>query len=369
MRDTKGITLVALVITIIILLILSGVTISLTLGENGLVKRSEGAKGEYTKSSIKEELEMDISNLLIEKRSKGEILTKQEIAEELGKKTEIFDVSDTQIDGEYKDYTFIVDENNKVIVGEELKGARPTGKIIILEQGETEAEMQVIASTTEGEIASLESMDGLTPKLENSNSDKIYKITKNGEYRFKITGTNGRVVIIKEKISSIAEFNDIFSEIEKIKDSGVKQIDVIGKQSNGTIEKVQYSLNVINNKGNVVLDGVQEILGVVPSNSTYEFGSAEDVATASENAKNIVVLKVEGDLTINAGVILTTVKSDAGYGGPKGMIIYCTGKLTNNGIISMTERGAKAVGQNVYLLGNNDGSYEYVPSQGATGRS
>ena len=30
------------------------------------------------------------------------------------------------------------------------------------------------------------------------------------------------------------------------------------------------------------------------------------------------------------------------FGGPKGMIVYCTGTLINNGTISMTARGAKA---------------------------
>ena len=38
------------------------------------------------------------------------------------------------------------------------------------------------------------------------------------------------------------------------------------------------------------------------------------------------------------------------FGGPKGMIVYCTGTLINNGTISMTARGAKAEGQNVYLF-------------------
>jgi len=44
LKGQKGITLVALVITIIVLLILAGVTISLTLGDNGLLNRAEQAK-------------------------------------------------------------------------------------------------------------------------------------------------------------------------------------------------------------------------------------------------------------------------------------------------------------------------------------
>ena len=43
------------------------------------------------------------------------------------------------------------------------------------------------------------------------------------------------------------------------------------------------------------------------------------------------------------------------------------GTLTNNGTISMTARGAKAEGQNVYLFKKNDDSFEYVPKVGGAG--
>ena len=96
-------------------------------------------------------------------------------------------------------------------------------------------------------------------------------------------------------------------------------------------------------------------------------GTEEDVATATDYAKNMIVLKVNGNLTVDEGATLTAYASKDGYGGTKGMMIYCTGTLTNNGTISMTARGAKAEGQNVYLWKNLDGSYEYVPSVGALG--
>ena len=44
MRHNKGITLVALVVTIVVLLILAGVSINLVLGDNGIVKRAQEAK-------------------------------------------------------------------------------------------------------------------------------------------------------------------------------------------------------------------------------------------------------------------------------------------------------------------------------------
>ena len=48
--NSKGITLIALVITIIVLLILAGVTINLTLGENGIFRTAEMAGKNYTQA-------------------------------------------------------------------------------------------------------------------------------------------------------------------------------------------------------------------------------------------------------------------------------------------------------------------------------
>ena len=53
-NNSKGITLIALVITIIVLLILAGVTINLTLGENGIFKTAEMAGKNYTQAQEQE---------------------------------------------------------------------------------------------------------------------------------------------------------------------------------------------------------------------------------------------------------------------------------------------------------------------------
>ena len=57
----KGITLVALVITVIILLILTGVTLNITLGDNGLFKQVKSAVEKYKEAEEKEN--SSISNL------------------------------------------------------------------------------------------------------------------------------------------------------------------------------------------------------------------------------------------------------------------------------------------------------------------
>ena len=54
-KKNKGITLIALVVTIIVLLILAGISISMLTGQNGILKRAAEAK-EKTKQSQAEEL-------------------------------------------------------------------------------------------------------------------------------------------------------------------------------------------------------------------------------------------------------------------------------------------------------------------------
>ncbi|MDO5557842.1 MAG: BspA family leucine-rich repeat surface protein, partial [Clostridia bacterium] len=59
--NAKGITLIALIITIVIMLILAGITINLTLGENGIFQKAKLAKGQYKTASIQEKLELELA--------------------------------------------------------------------------------------------------------------------------------------------------------------------------------------------------------------------------------------------------------------------------------------------------------------------
>ena len=58
MRKTKGITLIALVITIVVLLILAGVTISTLTGDNGLISKANESKIATEKSALREEIDL-----------------------------------------------------------------------------------------------------------------------------------------------------------------------------------------------------------------------------------------------------------------------------------------------------------------------
>lgn len=54
LKGQKGITLVALVVTIIVLIILAGISISLLLGQNGLLDRAKEAKNIQANAEARE---------------------------------------------------------------------------------------------------------------------------------------------------------------------------------------------------------------------------------------------------------------------------------------------------------------------------
>ena len=62
-RYKKGITLIALVITIVIMLLLAGVAIQMSLGENGIIAKSAQAKKEQAKAELIETVKISYLNL------------------------------------------------------------------------------------------------------------------------------------------------------------------------------------------------------------------------------------------------------------------------------------------------------------------
>ena len=291
MRKEKGITLIALIVTIVILIILAGISINLLIGEDGLIEKAKKGSDTYSQQQAKEKLELALADLAIDKA------------------TDTMYNQNTYIDNKLIQQGMIVNENIITVDGWQFEIDRSVPKII--------------ASKGKGD------------------------------------GEQGEIII---------KGQGLIEEISKVNTSGNYEIKLNGIQEDKTQETITYHINQIVNNGDLVLDGMQNVSGATLSNNIYEFGNnTEDVANETQDAKNMVVLKVNGNLTIKSGVTLTACKNTQGYGGPKGMLIYCTGTIKNEGRISMTARGAKAQGENVYLWANTIGTCEYVPATGALG--
>ena len=117
-KDSKGITLIALVITIIVLLILAGVTIATLTGENGILTRATEAKEANIKGQAKEEVGLAIENLKIEENQKE--MTQEEKRKVLEDELKNFENSSTvSTNGtgflaNHRGYEFEIDSNYNV---------------------------------------------------------------------------------------------------------------------------------------------------------------------------------------------------------------------------------------------------------------
>lgn len=121
-KNRKGITLVALVVTIIVLIILAGVTLNIVLDQNGIISKTKEAKNKTTETQEKEKLQLavvsvqmeDANTLKIEKE-KLESAIKQQFGNDKdfsvidnGDKSFLINMNDTK-------RIYYVDESGKVI--------------------------------------------------------------------------------------------------------------------------------------------------------------------------------------------------------------------------------------------------------------
>ena len=120
-KEEKAITLIALVITIIVLLILAGITLSLVIGENGILNRAKQAGKVYTGASIKEEIQLAITDIEMGELKNNSTRSLQdailaELPNVLQDASLELDTSTNKLIGDYKNYIFIIDKDYNVTI-------------------------------------------------------------------------------------------------------------------------------------------------------------------------------------------------------------------------------------------------------------
>ena len=137
-RNQKGITLIALIVTIIVLLILAGISITTLTGENGLITRTTGAVEKKKEAAALEEVKLAMEAVKIDKKVAGgdivlNIFTeatnvegRNALEKELYTQDDnvIAAIEDEYLVVDYKGYEFVFDgdfgvtigKNNKVVI-------------------------------------------------------------------------------------------------------------------------------------------------------------------------------------------------------------------------------------------------------------
>ena len=134
LENKKGITLIALVLTIVVLLILAGVTIATLTGDNGIITRTNQAKEETEKAGAKEKVQMEVAGSFDEYGKFDMDKLKENLKENLGlQESDIKDNGDGSITVTVDGYEVTVDsEGNVTVEGEATPPVNPpeTGDVV-----------------------------------------------------------------------------------------------------------------------------------------------------------------------------------------------------------------------------------------------
>lgn len=202
MKKENAITLISLVITIIILIILAGITINILLGENGLLQKTKTATQEYKYQAVKEKVESEILALDIDKVTKGETLTIEQAligVQEAGVFEEIDLESNTGICEGYV-IELGYNENGKVVIKgiEKDTGTRIIAKLNPTGYTKNNVEVTILARTNGKNVTSIEVPEGMREK-----GSGVYEIEKNGTYLVKVSLEDGQILEKEITIATI----------------------------------------------------------------------------------------------------------------------------------------------------------------------
>ena len=85
LKANKGITLISLIVTILVLVLLAGISINITIGDNGIIARAKNSSELQEKASLKEEIRLTILSEQMKKASTKVKITQQDIENILSK--------------------------------------------------------------------------------------------------------------------------------------------------------------------------------------------------------------------------------------------------------------------------------------------
>ena len=312
-KNNKGVTLISLVVTIIVMIILAGISIALVFGERGIITKAKEQKVIQTKAEILEQLELQKTNVLDYDTLHTDLWKYIEhIQKDLGghKVTEVIKIDDANaeivIDGKYI-YKVAQIENNVVInvegyieeldpqIDSFIVKSKTTNKIEveakvrraeeyefwILKNGNWEKER---GKETTGKI------DSNAPK---TRTHKYENLTQGEKYQLKIVAIRGKKqvekIIDNEKDIGTLEVANLSITVTE-PDKWTKETKTITiTPSNNNYSNIRYTLD-----------------GTIPTTSSTEY---KEPFTVNKNC-TIIALAFDSTNQIGASATNTVTKID-----------------------------------------------------------
>ena len=306
-ESEKGITLIALVITIIVLLILAAVSIAMLTGENGILTKASTAKEKHLIAQYEEELNLCITEMQTDELG---TLTMSKLIENLpqyiqteqpGEQYEWkTDQTADEPTGIYKGYEFKVDKNKKAQITGKATGIMISCSVEPSEYTNKNVKATIKITCNEG-IQSIKQIEPKEEQIPASGTEKTIvkeNIGENTTFKYEVTDLNGNTETKTAQVTNIDKDAPTSCTITaNVNDDGAIEVTATAEDAGSGIGKYECYVNgekkEENNNGTFKIENLASGTYSVYVIAYDKVGNSKKSGTKS----NLTVLKIMKDIT------------------------------------------------------------------------
>ena len=256
LKSKKGITLVALVVTIVVLLILAGVSINAVLGDNGIIKKANQAASVTKEAEVKEAINRTILEFYLTNDYETlEDFLKAKVTE--GKIDSVTKNADGTLTVKKGNYSVTV-ENKTNSSGGSSSGGSTGGETqtpeitigeakVVANSDGTGSAITDVASVYLGNTLYITFSHSITGGTTTVDKTIPYAVTANGTYTFTVTGTVNGKSYTKNVSVTVNQFKDVY---ELTYSDGIVYMPEGFKIAKGSASTVQGGVVIEDKDGN-----------------------------------------------------------------------------------------------------------------------
>ena len=316
LKNKKGITLIALVVTIVVLLILAGVTISLLLDENGIIAKSKDARTETRVSQIEDEVGMWKQHNFINKESnQAQESADTMLASLISKKL----LTEDEID---RDQELITIKKKDGTIIKEISYSSVTINISKFPATEKSGVVELTATATGTIIPNIDMSNGneeLNNFVNSLSEDQKKEIIRNGYIKFvNKQDPSANCTTFQDVLDWFKEQGTISEATEDAFWTALLSEQGLDENLIAMLKEVYYNKSTKMIEGYTVTNPVNETSNeyIATENGTYTF-KIQDIVTGKiytkkvevtnidENAKYYVTNIKESDINNNTAKVIT----------------------------------------------------------------
>ena len=256
LKNKKGITLIALVVTVVVLIILAGVSINAVLGDNGIIKKANQAASVTKEAEVKEA----INRTILEFYLTNDYATLEDFLKAKAEDGSIDSVTknaDGTLTVKKGEYSVTVENKTNSSNGSSSGGSTggetqtpeiTVGEIkVVADSTGTGSAITDAASVYLGNTLYITFVHSITGGTTVVDKTIPYAVTKNGTYTFTVTGTVNGKSYTKNVSVTVNQFKDVY---ELTYSDGIVYMPEGFKIAKGSASTVQSGIVIEDKDGN-----------------------------------------------------------------------------------------------------------------------